>query len=148
MTSGYHCSKISGLQQAFLTETVICFVERWKKSMGCRFVPECDHAQESQTCQPFRYFLSYLQDHGLLRPRNHGNQGNVIQLLLLSMLFIQSRSRLVPSRYLSVLGGERRLGIRLRRVQGLMGYFSFFPSHETLRAPQPNPQSSLNPKNT
>ena len=148
MTSGYHCSKISGLQQSFLTETAICFVERWKKSMGCRFVPECDHAQESQTCQRFRYFLSYLQDHDLLRPRNHGNQGNVIQLLLLSILFIQSRSRLVPSRYLSVLGGERRLGIRLRRVQGFMGYFSFFPSHETLRAPQPNPQSSLNPKNT
>ena len=148
MTSGYHCSKISGLQQSFLTETAICFVERWKKSMGCRFVPECDHALESQTCQPFRYFLSYLQDHGLLRPRNHGNQGNVIQLLLLSMLFIQSRSRLVPNRYLGVLGVERRLGIRLRRVQGLMGYFFFFPSHETLRAPQPNPQSSLNPKNT
>ena len=148
MTSGYHCSKISGLQQSFLTETAICIVEQWKKSMGCRFVPECDHAQESQTCQPFRYFLSYLQDHGLLRPRNHGNQGNVIQRLLLSMLFIQSRSRLVPSRYLSVLGGERRLGIRLRRAQGLMGYFSFFPSHETLRAPQPNSQSSLTPKNT
>ena len=27
-------------------------------------------------------------------------------------------------------------------------YFSFFPSHETPRAPQPNPQSSLIPKNT
>ena len=27
-------------------------------------------------------------------------------------------------------------------------YFSFFPSHETPRAPQPNPQSSLTPKNT
>ena len=25
--------------------------------------------------------------------------------------------------------------------------FSFFPSHETPRAPQPNPQSSLIPKN-
>ena len=29
--------------------------------------------------------------------------------------------RLVPSRYLSVFWGERRLGIRLRRVWGLMG---------------------------
>ena len=34
VTSGYHCSKISGLQQSFLTETAICFVERWKKSVG------------------------------------------------------------------------------------------------------------------
>ena len=64
-------------------------------------------------------------------------------------------------------GGERRLGVRLRHVQGLMGrdegkiaiahlqrtksaspYFSFIPSHETPHAPQPNPQSSLTPKNT
>ena len=29
--------------------------------------------------------------------------------------------RLVPSRYLSVFWGERRLGIRLRRARGLMG---------------------------
>ena len=29
--------------------------------------------------------------------------------------------RLVPSRYLSVFGGERRLGIKLRRARGLMG---------------------------
>ena len=76
--SGYHCSKISGSQQSFLTETAICIVEQWKKSMGYRFVPVGDHVQESQTRQPFRYFLLYLQDHGLLRPRNHGNQGNVI----------------------------------------------------------------------
>ena len=78
VTSGYHCTKISGSQQSFLTETVICIVERWKKSMGYCFVPECDHVQESQTCQPFRCFLSYLHDHGLLRPRNRGNQGNMI----------------------------------------------------------------------
>ena len=31
-------------------------------------------------------------------------------------------------------GGERRVGIRLRRAS----YFSFVPSHETPRAPQPN----------
>ena len=81
--------------------------------------------------------------------------------------------RLVPSRYLIVFWDERRLGItRLRRARGLMGreegkiatgrfrsnmaareesslsrYFSFFPSHETPRAPQRNPQSSLIPKN-
>ena len=45
--------------------------------------------------------------------------------------------RLVPSRYLSILGGERRLGIRFRSALGLVP-----------RAPQPNPQSSLTPKNT
>ena len=72
--------------------------------------------------------------------------------------------RLVPSRYLSVFWAERRLRIRLRRARGLMGREegkiatgrfrsletcrSFFPSHETPRAPQPNSQSSLIPKNT
>ena len=69
--------------------------------------------------------------------------------------------RLVPSRYLSVFWGERRLEIRLRRARGLMGreegqirragglmgreeriFFSFFPSHEAARAPPPNSQSS------
>ena len=34
VTSRYHGSKISGSQQSFLTETAICIVERWKKSMG------------------------------------------------------------------------------------------------------------------
>ena len=29
--------------------------------------------------------------------------------------------RFVPSRYLTVFGGERRLGIRLRRERGLIG---------------------------
>ena len=46
MTSRYHNSKISGCLQSFLTETGICIVERWKKSMGYRFVPEGNHAQE------------------------------------------------------------------------------------------------------
>ena len=46
MTSGYHCGKISGSKQSFLTETAIWIVERWKKSLGYRFVPECNHAQE------------------------------------------------------------------------------------------------------
>ena len=44
-------------------------------------------------------------------------------------------SQTLPSRYLSVFCGERRLGIRpLRRAQSVMGreecYFSFLPSHE------------------
>ena len=33
-------------------------------------------------------------------------------------------------------------------ARGVSCYFSFFPSHKTPRAPQPNPQSSLTPKNT
>ena len=40
MTSGYQGSKISGSQQCFLTEMAICVVERWKKIMSYRFVPE------------------------------------------------------------------------------------------------------------
>ena len=43
-------------QQPFFTETAIYIVEWWKKSMGYRFVPECNHAQESHTCQFFRSF--------------------------------------------------------------------------------------------
>ena len=51
MTSRYHGGKISRSQQSFLTETAICVVERRKKSLGYRFAPECNHAQESHTCQ-------------------------------------------------------------------------------------------------
>ena len=47
-----------------------------------------------------------------------------------------SAPRLVPSRYLCVLG------VRLRRARGLMGRDAIFPSS----LPQPNPQSSLTPK--
>ena len=60
MTSGYHDSKFSGSQQSFLTETAICIVERWNKIMGYRFVPECNHAQDSDTCQ---YFSSFFFSH-------------------------------------------------------------------------------------
>ena len=66
MTSGYHGSKFSGSQRSFLTETAICIVERWRKSIGYRFVPECSLAQESHICH---FFLPYLQDHGFLRSR-------------------------------------------------------------------------------
>ena len=51
VTSRYHGGKISRSQQSFLTETAICVVERRKKSLGYRFAPECNHAQESHTCQ-------------------------------------------------------------------------------------------------
>ena len=47
----------------FLDRDVKC----WKKSMGFRFVPECNHVQESHACI---FFLPYLQDRGLLRSRN------------------------------------------------------------------------------
>ena len=48
-TSCYHGSKISGSQQALLTETATCIVERKEKRLGYRFVPGCNHAQESHT---------------------------------------------------------------------------------------------------
>ena len=67
------------------------------------------------------------------------------QAQALSVIPTPSECRLAPSRYLIVFWDEWRLGIRLRRARGL--YFSFFPSHDTPRAPQPNPQSSLIPKN-
>ena len=47
MMSGYHGSKSFGSQESFLTETAICTVKRWKKSMGYYFVPESSQAQES-----------------------------------------------------------------------------------------------------
>ena len=53
MMSGYHGNEIFGSQQSFLIGAAICIVEGWKKTMGYRFVPECNHAQESQTFQFF-----------------------------------------------------------------------------------------------
>ena len=46
----YHGGKIPKSQQSPLIETAICIVERWKKSMGYRFVLECSNKQESRTC--------------------------------------------------------------------------------------------------
>ena len=60
ITSRYHGIKISGSQKSFLTELAIFIVEQQKKSMGYRFVPECNHTQESHTCQLFRFFLSAI----------------------------------------------------------------------------------------
>ena len=56
MMSRYHGSKSFGSQESFLTETAIYTVKRWKKSMGYHFVPESSQAQESHTCQFFRFF--------------------------------------------------------------------------------------------
>ena len=39
--------------------------------MSYFFVPECNHAQESQTYIFFLFSLSYLQDHGLLISRDY-----------------------------------------------------------------------------
>ena len=50
-------------------ETAIFIIERWKKNMNYCFVPECNHAQKSQT-YIFLFSLSYLQDHGLLISRD------------------------------------------------------------------------------
>ena len=52
MTSRYHGSRTSGSQKSFLTETAICIIERWKKSMGHRL---CNDAQESHTCLFLRF---------------------------------------------------------------------------------------------
>ena len=69
--SCYHGSKISWSQQPFFTATAICIVKRWKWSMGYCFAPECNHTQESHTCQFFFFFfLPDLQDHSLLRSRH------------------------------------------------------------------------------
>ena len=70
VTSRLHSGKLSGTQKSFLTEMAICIVERWKKSMGYCFVPECNHVRESHASQFFRFFLQYFQDRGLLRSRN------------------------------------------------------------------------------
>ena len=58
VTSHCHGGKISGSQQSALT------LDRdgRKKRMGYCFVPECNTAQESHTCQVFSFFfLPYLQ---------------------------------------------------------------------------------------
>ena len=69
--SCYPGSKISWSQQPFFTATAICIVKRWKWSMGYCFAPECNHTQESHTCQFFFFFfLPDLQDHSLLRSRH------------------------------------------------------------------------------
>ena len=65
VTSRYQGNQLSGSQQSFLTETAIGIVERWKKTLGYRFAPDCNHAKNSHACQCFRFFLPYLQDHGL-----------------------------------------------------------------------------------
>ena len=49
-------SKIPESQQSFVAETAMCIVERLWKSIGCRFVPEGSHAQESHKCHLFLFF--------------------------------------------------------------------------------------------
>ena len=72
MISFYHGGKITRSQQSFLTETTICIVKGWKKSMGYHFVPKYNHEQESQTCQIFGLIiLPYLQDLGFCYPGEH-----------------------------------------------------------------------------
>ena len=65
VTSRNQGSTISG-SQSFLAETAIWIVEGWKKSMGFVLFLMGNHAQESHTCQ----FFPFLQDHGVLKPRN------------------------------------------------------------------------------
>ena len=56
VTSHFYRSKISGSQYSFLTEMAICIVERRKKSMGYRFLLECNRAQESHNVNSFVFF--------------------------------------------------------------------------------------------
>ena len=60
VTSHYHSRTRSGTQQSCLTEMAICIVERWKKSVVYYFVSQCNHAQESNTCQFFLFFSVIL----------------------------------------------------------------------------------------
>ena len=125
----------------FLTNTSgSCFS---KLSLSSAEAPAGYHSKNSNNrkVESARFFLSSLPtiQRGLCGGESKAPTG--------------SRLRLVPSRYLSVFWDERRLGIRLRCAQGLMGreegrIFSFFPSHETPCAPHyliPNLLSS--PKN-
>ena len=60
VTSRSHGNQISGCQQSFLTETAIGIVERWKKSLGYRFAPDCNHAKDSHACQCIRFFFCHI----------------------------------------------------------------------------------------
>lgn len=46
----------SGSQQTFFAKMAIWSIERWKNTMGYRFVPEWNHALESHICQYFSFF--------------------------------------------------------------------------------------------
>ena len=48
-------------------------VQRWKKRMGYRFVPECNHVHESQTCQFFSAIFAGPQFVGIQTFCYHGN---------------------------------------------------------------------------
>ena len=57
--------KISGSQPSFLTETAICIVERWMKSMGYRLFPSASVQRKVIHAHLFCFFfLSYLQENG------------------------------------------------------------------------------------
>ena len=115
MTSGFHSSTISGSQQSFLTETAICIVERWNKSVGYRFVPQCNLAQESHTCH---FFLPYLQDHGLLRSRPFA-----------TVTTWRDKFSSLPA--LKLVWGEGEGGLRLSSVAVLGSLYSFSRAFKT-----------------
>ena len=77
MTSGYHGGTISGSYQSFLTQTAIYTVKRWKKSMGYCFVPECNHAQESHTCEFFLNFFPIFAGPRFVEIQKFCYHGNV-----------------------------------------------------------------------
>ena len=120
MTSGYHGSKIPGSQPSFLTETAICIVELWNKSIGYRFVPECSLAQESHTCH---FFSAIFAGPRFVEVPTFFYHGNVTASLLypaLKLVFLLFCSdsvtlpRLVPfTAFPALLGPLVCLGILL-----------------------------------
>ena len=67
--SHYRSRKISGTQQSFLTEMAICIAERWKKVwVTILFLNAIMHRKVIHV-NFFCFFLSYWQDHSLLRSR-------------------------------------------------------------------------------
>ena len=65
VTSRFHGSKSYGSQQTLLEETAIATLH------GLPFWSwELSFAQKRHTCQVFRFFRPFLQDHSLLRSKN------------------------------------------------------------------------------
>ena len=58
------------LTKNFQTETAICIVELWKKSMSCHFVLVRNWARGSVTVSSVSFFLLYLKDLKFYHLRN------------------------------------------------------------------------------
>ena len=70
MLSCYYGSRISGSKQSFLTETAICSIKQWKKSMGYHFVPEWIPCTGNSYLS-FFFPAIFCQDQDILLPWQH-----------------------------------------------------------------------------